>query len=121
MSGPCRSEVGGGSVARVSDHDTDADPFALAREAAAALAAATGVEQHDVALVLGSGWAPAGDLLGETLTEIATTDLPGFSAAAVAGHHGVIRSVRIGDTDRRALVFGSRTHYYEGKGGRAVV
>ena len=39
----------------------------------------------------------------------------------MAGHQGVIRSVRIGDTDRRALVFGTRTHYYEGKGVRAVV
>jgi purine-nucleoside phosphorylase len=74
-----------------------------------------------VALVLGSGWAPAADLLGETLTSFATTDLPGFAAPAVAGHSGTIRSVRIGDTDRRALVFGSRTHFYEGRGVRAVV
>jgi purine-nucleoside phosphorylase len=29
--------------------------------------------------------------------------------------------VRIGDSDRRALVFGTRTHFYEGKGVRAVV
>ncbi len=101
--------------------DPRTDPFDVAHAAAARLAELTGVERHDVALVLGSGWAPAGDLLGETLAEIATTDLPGFSAAAVAGHQGVIRSVRIGDTERRALVFGSRTHYYEGKGVRAVV
>ncbi len=101
--------------------DPRTDPFDVADAAAARLAELTGAERHDVALVLGSGWAPAGDLLGETLAEIATTDLPGFSAATVAGHHGVIRSVRIGDTDRRALVFGSRTHYYEGKGVRAVV
>jgi purine-nucleoside phosphorylase len=39
----------------------------------------------------------------------------------VAGHKGSIRSVRIGDSDRRALVFGSRTHFYEGRGVRAVV
>ncbi len=101
--------------------DPATDPFAVAQAAAERLAELTGAERHDVALVLGSGWAPAGDLLGETLAEIPSTDLPGFSAAAVVGHHGVIRSVRIGDTDRRALVFGSRTHFYEGKGVRAVV
>jgi purine-nucleoside phosphorylase len=89
--------------------------------AAQRLAELTGAERHDVALVLGSGWGPAGDLLGETLAEVSATDLPGFSAAAVAGHKGSIRSVRIGDSDRRALVFGSRTHFYEGRGVRAVV
>jgi purine-nucleoside phosphorylase len=101
--------------------DPATDPFQVARIAAQRLADLTGAAHHDVALVLGSGWAPAGDLLGDTLAELATTDLPGFSAAAVAGHHGVIRSVRIGDTDRRALVFGTRTHFYEGRGVRAVV
>jgi purine-nucleoside phosphorylase len=101
--------------------DPSTDPFEVARIAAARLAELTGAAHHDVALVLGSGWSPAGDLLGETLAEVATTDVPGFSAAAVAGHPGIIRSVRIGDTDRRALVFGTRTHFYEGKGVRAVV
>ncbi|WP_338037662.1 purine-nucleoside phosphorylase [Nocardioides zeae] len=90
-----------------------------AQAAAARLAELTGVEQHDVAVVLGSGWLPAVDMLGETVAEIATTDLPGFIAAAVAGHSGKIRSVRAGD--RRVLVFLSRTHFYEGKGVRAVV
>lgn len=94
-------------------------PTENARAAAEALADLSGVAEHDVAVVLGSGWLPAVDLLGETVAEIATTDLPGFSAAAVAGHSGKIRSVRAGD--RRVLVFLSRTHYYEGKGVRAVV
>lgn len=101
--------------------DPATDPFEVADAAAARLRDLTGGSQHHVALVLGSGWSPAGDLLGETLAEIVATDLPGFEPAAVAGHRGVIRSVRIGDTDRRALVFGSRTHLYEGKGVRAVV
>jgi purine-nucleoside phosphorylase len=94
-------------------------PQEQAQEAAEALAELTGVERHDVALVLGSGWLPAADALGEATAEIATTDLPGFSAAAVAGHSGKIRSIRSGD--RRLLVFLSRTHYYEGKGVAAVV
>ncbi|GAB3991500.1 purine-nucleoside phosphorylase [Nocardioides marmoraquaticus] len=100
----------------------DADqpsPTASAREAAAALAEKTGVERHDVALVLGSGWLPAVDALGETVAELETTELPGFSPAAVAGHSGKVRSVRAGD--RRLLVFLSRTHLYEGRGVRAVV
>jgi len=93
----------------------------VARAAAERLAALTGAERHDVALVLGSGWAPAGELLGETLAEVPNTEVPGFRAAAVAGHVGTIRSVRIRDSDRRALVFGTRTHFYEGRGVRAVV
>ena len=32
-----------------------------------------------------------------------------------------MRSVAIGDTGRRALVYGTRTHHYEGRGVRAVV
>ena len=98
-----------------------ADPFEVAQSAAARLAELTGTPRHDVALVLGSGWGSAGDLIGETVAEVATTDLPGFAAVAVAGHSGTVRSVRIGDTDRRALVFGTRTHFYEGRGVRAVV
>ncbi len=96
-----------------TDHD------ARAREAADTLARLTGVEHHDVALVLGSGWLPAVDALGETVAEVDVTDLPGFSAAAVAGHSGKVRSVR--DGDQRLLVFLSRTHYYEGRGVAAVV
>ena len=74
---------------------------------------------HDVALVLGSGWLPAVDLLGDTEAELATTDLPGFAPPAVEGHAGKIRSVRAGD--RRLLVFLGRTHLYEGLGVAGVV
>ena len=94
-------------------------PYESAAEAAARLAELTGVERHDIALVLGSGWLPAVDALGEATAEIDTTDLPGFSAAAVAGHSGKIRSIRNGD--KNLLVFLSRTHFYEGKGVAAVV
>jgi purine-nucleoside phosphorylase len=96
-------------------------PAEVARVAAARIAELTGAERHDVALVLGSGWAPAGDRLGQTLATLTTADLPGFRAPAVAGHVGTVRSVAIGDSGRRALVFGSRTHLYEGRGVRAVV
>ena len=99
-------------------------PYELAGSAAERLAELTGVERHDIALVLGSGWLPAVDALGEATAEIDTTDLPGFSAAAVVGHSGKIRSIRCaveGGSDKNLLVFLSRTHFYEGKGVAAVV
>ncbi len=101
--------------------DPAADPFAVAEAAAAVIRERTGVERHDVALVLGSGWGQAGDLVGETLATIENTDVPGFAKAAVEGHSGTMRSVAIGDTGRRALVYGTRTHFYEGRGVRSVV
>ena len=97
----------------------DADPYEAARSAASRLADLTGVERHDVVLVLGSGWVPAADRLGETVADIAVTDLPGFAPPAVAGHAGRVRSVRAGD--HTVLVFLGRTHLYEGLGVAAVV
>ncbi|MCW2820313.1 MAG: punA, partial [Marmoricola sp.] len=90
-----------------------------AREAARVLAEKTGVERHDVALVMGSGWLPAVDALGEATAEILSTDLPGFAPPAVEGHAGKIRSVRSGE--KNLLVFLGRTHFYEGLGVRPVV
>lgn len=83
------------------------------------LAARSGVSQHDVALVMGSGWGPAAHLLGATRAEISCAELPGFLPPAVAGHAGMIRSVDCAGV--RALVFLGRTHYYEGHGVAAVV
>src|SRR6478752_5516675 len=98
--------------------DPTTDPFDVARAAAAFLAQATGVARHDVLLVLGSGWGGAADLLGETVAEVPSHEIPGFSAPAVAGHGATTRSIRIEGTDRHALVLGSRTHLYEGRGVR---
>jgi purine-nucleoside phosphorylase len=90
-----------------------------AAQAAARLAELTGVERHDVAIVLGSGWVPAADAIGTPTHDIAVTDLPGFAPPAVLGHAGRIRSI---DADgRRVLVFLGRTHLYEGRGVEAVV
>lgn len=109
-------------VTAVPDLDDPAtDPFDVARAAAAYLAEATGVERHDVLLVLGSGWGGAAELLGETVAEVPSHEIPGFSAPAVAGHGATTRSIRIEGTDRHALVLGSRTHLYEGRGVRRVV
>ncbi|MGH3444882.1 MAG: purine-nucleoside phosphorylase [Nocardioidaceae bacterium] len=98
---------------------TDTDPHTLARDAADVLRERTGIEHHDVALVMGSGWMPAADALGEATAELATTDLPGFAPPAVEGHAGKVRSVQCGGT--RLLVFLGRTHLYEGLGVRPVV
>lgn len=90
-----------------------------AAAAAAALAAATGVDRHDVVVVLGSGWVPAADALGRPAVELPVTDLPGFLPPVVAGHAGRVRSVEV--SGRQALVLLGRTHLYEGGGVAAVV
>ncbi|RXZ72097.1 purine-nucleoside phosphorylase [Agromyces albus] len=100
--------------------DPTADPFAIAAEAAARIAELTGVERHDVALTLGSGWGRAAELIGETTHTIAASDVPGFSKPALEGHVGTLRSVLL-PNGKRALVIGARTHYYEGHGVRRVV
>jgi purine-nucleoside phosphorylase len=102
-------------------HDLGTDPFDVAKAAATVIAERTGAPTHDVALVLGSGWGQTAELIGPTLATVDNEDVPGFHAAAVAGHRGGMRSVAIGDSGRRALVYGTRTHYYEGRGVRAVV
>jgi purine-nucleoside phosphorylase len=96
------------------------DPFDIAARAGAALAKATGAERHDVAVVLGSGWRPAADRMGDIVAEVATTDLPGFPASTVAGHAGTVRSIA-GAGDRRVLAFLGRVHGYEGNDPATVV
>ncbi len=100
--------------------DPAADPFEIATQAAAQLAEATGVEKHDIALTLGSGWGQAAELIGETTHTIPATEIVGFSASKVVGHSGTLRSILL-PTGKRALVIGARTHYYEGHGVRRVV
>ena len=91
----------------------------MAQEAATAIGDRTGGDSHDVAVVLGSGWAPAADALGVPTAEIAMADLPGFTPPTAAGHGGRVRSVQIGD--HRVLVLIGRIHAYEGHDLRHVV
>jgi purine-nucleoside phosphorylase len=100
--------------------DPDTDPFEIARRAADQIAEATGVATHDIALTLGSGWAKAADLIGETTATIPASDIIGFSKPALSGHVGTLRSILL-PSGKRALVIGARTHYYEGHGVRRVV
>ncbi len=100
--------------------DAAADPFEIAARAAADLARLSGVDRHDVALTLGSGWGKAADLIGETVAEVPATEVTGFSKPAVEGHGGMLRSIRT-PGGKHVLVIGARTHYYEAHGVRRVV
>ena len=86
------------------------DPYAVAGASAASLTAQTG--RPDVAVVLGSGWAPAADAIGPAEAEIPLTELGGFPAPSVAGHTPTVRLVSAGPL--RVLVFLGRVHLYEG-------
>lgn len=98
----------------------NADPFEVASLAAADIARLSGVEKHDIALTLGSGWGKAADLLGETIATIPATEVAGFSKPALEGHVGTLRSIRT-PGGKNVLVIGARTHYYEDHGVRRVV
>jgi purine-nucleoside phosphorylase len=94
-------------------------PYQAAQASAARLAELTGVPRHDVAVVLGSGWAPAADALGTAVAEVPLAALGGFPPPTVGGHSPVVRSLRAGDA--RALVFLGRVHLYEGHDVATVV
>jgi purine-nucleoside phosphorylase len=100
--------------------DPKANPFEVAATAAADIARLTGVEKHDIALTLGSGWGKAADIIGETVATIPATEVAGFSKPALEGHVGTLRSIRTPD-GKNVLVIGARTHYYEDHGVRRVV
>ena len=100
--------------------DPTADPFEVATQAANDIARLTGVERHDVALTLGSGWGRSAELIGDEIAAFPATEVTGFSAPALEGHVGTIRSIRT-PKGRNVLIMGARTHYYEGHGVRRVV
>lgn len=97
---------------------TAAAPAPGRTDAAAALAARSGIERHDVALVLGSGWAAVADALGPVSWEEPVVRLPGFPTPTALGHGGTVRSLRRGDL--HVLVLLGRAHLYEGHPGRTV-
>lgn len=101
-----------GQTEGVTHPDPVSHPFEAAEASAAALAEATGVQRHDLAVVLGSGWKPAADRMGEVVAELPMTDLGGFPEASVQGHGTTVRSIANGD--RRILAFMGRVHLYEG-------
>jgi purine-nucleoside phosphorylase len=95
------------------------EPDMLAADAAAAVRQRTGVDAHDVAVVLGSGWAPAVNELGDPVAVVPMSELPGFAPPTAEGHGGQVLSLRIGE--HRVLVLVGRIHAYEGHDLRDVV
>jgi purine-nucleoside phosphorylase len=98
--------------------DETASPAQVARRAAGEIARLSGVVHHDVAVVLGSGWAQGLDGLGEIVAEVDVADLSGFSYLGVTGHAGTVRSVAVGRG--HVLAFLGRTHLYEQRDPTAV-
>ncbi|HET9761221.1 MAG TPA: purine-nucleoside phosphorylase, partial [Nocardioidaceae bacterium] len=77
-------------------------------EAAAAVAELTGVPRHDALVVLGSGWSPAAEALGEPVAAFPMVAVPGFLAPVAEGHRGEIRSYDVRGV--RVLAYLGRTH-----------
>ncbi|QQW34550.1 purine-nucleoside phosphorylase [Mycobacterium marinum] len=95
------------------------DPDELARRAAQVIGERTGIAEHDVAVVLGSGWSAAIAALGSPTAVLAQIEVPGFTPPSAAGHAGELLSVPVGD--HRVLVLAGRIHAYEGHDLRHVV
>jgi purine-nucleoside phosphorylase len=91
----------------------------VAERAAQAIAERTGVGKHDVAVVLGSGWAPAAEALGRPTAAVPMSELPGFTPPTAVGHRGQVLSIPVGGN--QILVLLGRIHAYEGHDLRHVV
>jgi len=89
-----------------------ADATDNATRTARELARRTGVERHDVLVILGTGLAPAAEQLGAAGPSIPLATLPFFPRYTATGHHAQGWSVPIGD--KMVLVFAGRCHAYEG-------
>ncbi|MGI9585435.1 MAG: purine-nucleoside phosphorylase [Acidimicrobiia bacterium] len=81
------------------------------RAAAAVIAARTEVEQHDAAVVLGSGLSDYARTLPGAM-ELPYEDIPGFPVPSVVGHGGSLFSVPVGNG--AVLLLAGRVHAYEG-------
>jgi purine-nucleoside phosphorylase len=101
---------------------TVAEAFALAKKAGAAIESALG-GQHQVLVVLGSGWAESVSMLEQAsntpIRSIPVHEVPGFAKPTALGHGGHLISITIGLT--RILLLTGRTHLYEGRGVHSVV
>ncbi len=81
------------------------------QDAAKAIASLSGRDQHDAALVLGSGLGDYAAGLPDAVA-IPYTEIPHFPRPKVKGHSGTLYSVDV--EGKGALVFSGRVHFYEG-------
>jgi purine-nucleoside phosphorylase len=98
------------------------DPYRLAATAGDHLRARLG--EHDVAVVLGSGWSEVATAVGRVVDEMPIPELPGSPAPTVVGHEGTLRSLavpRANSGELRVLMVAGRSHLYEGHHAAAVV
>src|ERR1700728_2577881 len=89
-----------------------ADALDTATRTARELARRTGVERHDVLVMLGTGLATAAERLVANGPSIPLATLPFFPRYTATGHHAQGWSVSIGN--KMVLVFAGRCHAYEG-------
>lgn len=94
------------------------DPYRLANQAADALRR-RGFGDHDVLVVLGSGWKRVVHAFGDLLQVAPMSEVVGFHPPVAEGHGSEIHSYSVGS--RRVLALLGRTHLYEGRGAAAVV
>jgi purine-nucleoside phosphorylase len=103
------------------DRTPQSEPYLLAKAAAQQIRELTGHADHQIGVILGTGWAPAIAHIGPAEHEIAATELPGFLPASAPGHASTIQSITPSTSGKRVLVFAGRTHLYENHGpGQAV-
>ncbi len=86
--------------------------------AARELARRTGVDHHDVLVVLGTGLSPVAEWLGAADPPIDLTTLPWFPHLTGLGHRALAWSVEL--EGARLLVTAGRAHLYEGRTGAEV-
>lgn len=100
------------SVPTTSPGAPGANPFDQARIAARELARMTGVERHDVLVVLGTGLFSVAEQLGAAAPPVDLTSLPWFARFTGPGHRPEAWSVDL--EGKRVLVVAGRLHLYEG-------
>ncbi|CAM2809533.1 purine-nucleoside phosphorylase [Actinomyces slackii] len=122
MSGPWPGGLGAERLEALAASSGHAGP-GPALEAAHQIARRTGVDRHDLLVVLGSGAEEALADWGESEARLPLSDLPGVSAPVAPGHLDLLSSYRrpTASGGRRVLVAHGRTHLYEGRGPAPVV
>ena len=96
------------------------NPSDIAAHAAQQIRDLTGIDRHDIAITLGSGWGGAASLLGEPVAVIDAAELSGFHRSEVVGHSGKLSSYKL-PNGKTVLVLGARAHLYQDLGVDAVV